>query len=47
MTFICLYFSPEVKVRFTRRAMGHFVTLTEVGMHMIECNPGHICQDAN
>ena len=23
-------------------ASGHFVTLTESGMHLISCNPGHV-----
>ena len=28
-------------VKFTRKAMGHFVTLTEIGMHLIECIAGY------
>ena len=39
--------TPEVRVRFTRRAREEFVTHAEVSMHMIECNPGHVCQDDN
>ena len=32
MIFICLYvFLTEVMVKFTKREMGHFVTLIEVG----------------
>ena len=27
---------------FTRRVMGHFVTLIEVGICLTECNPGNI-----
>ena len=37
----CLYSSLEVMVKFTRRAMGHFVTLIEYGMHLISCISGH------
>ena len=33
--FHCLYFSPEVMVKFMRRATGYFVTL-------ITCISGHI-----
>ena len=40
MTFYCPYFLPEVMVKFTRKARGHFVTLIEVGLHLIKCNPG-------
>lgn len=47
MSFIRLYSMPEVRVRFTRRAREEFVTHAEVGMHMIGCNPGHVCQDDN
>ena len=32
-----LYLLREVMVKFTRKARGHFVTLTEVGMHLTEC----------
>ena len=39
----CLYFSPEVMVKFTRRAMGHFMMLIENDMHLIMCISGHIC----
>ena len=43
MTFTCPYYSPEVMVKFTRRATGHFVTLFQNGMHLIRCIYGHIC----
>ena len=33
-------FLPEVMVTSTRCVTGHFVTLTGVNMHLIECNPG-------
>ena len=42
MTFIGLYFMSEVMVKLARRVRGHSVTLTEVSMHLIECNHGHI-----
>ena len=35
MSLTCLYFLPEVMMKFTRRAMGLFVTLNESGMHLI------------
>ena len=41
MTFTCPYFLPEVMVKFTWKARGHFVTLIEVGMHLIACISGH------
>lgn len=42
MTFKYLsYLSPEVMVKFTRRARGHFVILDEIGVHVIEYNPVH------
>ena len=28
-------------MKFTRKASGHFVTLIEVDMHLIECISGH------
>ena len=34
MTF--LYYISEVMVKFTRKARGHFVTVTEVVLHLIE-----------
>ena len=34
------YFSPEVMVKFTKWARGHFVTLIGFGVHLIRCNPG-------
>ena len=37
----CPYFSPEVMVKFTRKARGYFVTLTESSMHLMECISGH------
>ena len=35
------HFSPEVMVKFTRKARGHFVTLTESSMPLVECISGH------
>ena len=32
----------EVTVKFTRMLKGHFVTLNGIGMHLIECDTGHI-----
>ena len=29
-------------MKLTGRVGGHFVTLIEVGMHQIECSPGHV-----
>ena len=37
----CPYFLPEVMVKFTRKARGHFVMLIESGMHRFECIAGH------
>ena len=37
----CLYFLPEVMVKFRKKARGHFVTLIQIGMHLIECTSGH------
>ena len=34
MTF--LYYISEMMVKFTRKARGHFVTVTEVVLHLIE-----------
>ena len=42
MTFYIPYFQPQVMVKFTRRVRGHFVTLTEICMHLIEHSPGVI-----
>ena len=36
------YLQPQVMVKFTRRVSGHFVTITESRMHLIECSPGVI-----
>ena len=33
-----------VDVMLTRGVRGHFVTLTKVGMYLIESHPGHICK---
>lgn len=41
MTFTCQYFLLEVKVKFTRKANGHLMTLTEIGRHLIECISRH------
>ena len=40
MTFTCPYFTPEVMVKLTKRAKGHFVTLTEVGRNPTGYNLG-------
>ena len=37
----CSYVSPEVMVKFMRKARGQFVTLIKVGIHLIECISGH------
>ena len=42
-----MYISPEVMVKFTKRAIGHFVTLIEVGAYLTECNPGDIRKSRN
>ena len=34
----CPYFLPEVMVKFTKKARGHFVTLIKSSMHLTECN---------
>ena len=34
MTFTCLYFLPQVMVKFTRKARGNLVTLIEIGKHL-------------
>ena len=36
-----VYLLPEVMVKFTRRATGHFVTLIEISIHLITCISGH------
>lgn len=38
----CPRLVPGVMVKLTCRATGHFVTLTESGIHLTECNPRHI-----
>ena len=38
----CPYFSPEVIVKFTRWATGHFVTLTRNRRHLSWCISGHM-----
>ena len=35
------YFLPEVMVKFTRKGKGHFVSLSESSMHLMECISGH------
>ena len=42
MTFSCLYSSSQAILKLSQSASGHFVTLTESGMHLISCNPGHL-----
>ena len=39
----CPHFMPEEMVKFQRKATGHFVTLIEIGMHLIMCISGHNC----
>ena len=39
--FYIAYFLPEVMVKFTRKAMGHFVTLIEASMHLVDRVSGH------
>ena len=38
----CPYFWQEVIVKLTRSVSGHFSAPIDIGMHPIECNPGHI-----
>lgn len=38
----CSYLSSEVMVKSVSKVRGHFVTLVEISMHLMECNPGHI-----
>ena len=38
----CLYSSSQEILQLSQSAKGHFVTLIEVGLHLITCNPGHI-----
>ena len=38
----CLYSSSQAILKLSQSARGHFVTLTEIGIHLITCNPGHI-----
>ena len=40
----CPYFLSEVMVKYTRKVRRHFVTLIEVGMHLITCTSVHNCQ---
>ena len=35
--------SPLLSIPLGRRAMGHFVALIEVYVHLIRVNPGHNC----
>ena len=37
----CLYSETQVMFKLARKARGHFVTLIEIGMHLIRVNPGH------
>ena len=36
----CFYFAAPVTVKLKRRVSVHLVTLTSVGIHQSECNPG-------
>lgn len=47
ITFYCPCFSPEVIVNLTIRLRGHFMTPTEVGTYLIECNPGYVARTAD
>lgn len=47
ITFYCPCFSPEVIVNLTIRLRGHFMTPTEVGTYLIECNPGYVPRTAD
>ena len=40
MTFTCLCFSPEVMVKFTRKAKENCATLIKISMHPVECISG-------
>ena len=42
MTFIVCISRQKCLVKLTRRARGHFLTLIESCMHVIECNAIHI-----
>ena len=41
MTFTCWYFLPQVMVKFTRKARGNLVTITEISTHLTEYISGH------
>ena len=41
MTLKCLYSSSQAILKPSQSVRGHFVTLIEVVMHLISCNPGH------
>jgi len=41
MTFTCWYFLPQVMVKFTRKARGNLVTVTEISKHLTEYISGH------
>ena len=38
----CSYLSSEVMVKSVSKVRGHFVTLVEISMHLMEYNPEHI-----
>jgi len=40
----CLFISPEMLVKCSRMQRGYFVMLIAIGMHAVECNPGHMCR---
>ena len=40
-------FLPDVMYKLTRRVRRHFVTLIEIGMLLIESNPGHTSYPSN
>ena len=41
----CPYFLPELMVKFTRKARGHFVMLTQIAMLLITFISGHNVTD--
>ena len=41
MTFTCWHFLPQVMVKFTRKARGNLVTITEISKHLTEYISGH------
>ena len=44
-SFVCFSCHKSVMVQFTRRLKGFLVTLIQVYLHLIECNPGRRRRD--